>query len=419
MWSAIVYEKREGIALKLPEHIETIIARMTGAGFACWAVGGCVRDLLRGREPGDFDLTTSALPEETMAVFAGSSSVHSAVIPTGLKHGTITLVTPGGPVEITTFRVDGSYSDSRRPDGVTFTRSLEEDLARRDFTVNAMAWGGRDNPVLCDPFGGQNDLAAGIIRCVGDPERRFTEDALRILRGVRFAAQLDFALDVATGEALLSLRNRLAYVAAERISTELGKLLIGPAAGRVLGEFSPVLGEILPEWTGVLPDFARLPADKPLRLALLLVHCRGNAEAILRRLKVGGALFDQVCALCRAFPHTLTAERAHLCRRISQLGFACTAGLARLQYAAGALDGCGLSDCLSLLEDIRANGDCVSLDAFALSGRDLLSDGFSPGPDIGAVRKVLFDRVLDGKLPNNRQVLLNEARIILGKDTST
>ena len=224
----------------LPAPAREALSRLEAAGFAAYLVGGCVRDSLLGRSPGDWDITTAALPEQVEAVFAGER-----IIETGLKHGTVTVLLAGLPLEITTFRTESGYSDHRHPDAVAFTPSLEEDLARRDFTVNAMAQS-RDGG-LFDPFGGRGDLEQRIIRCVGEPELRFREDALRILRALRFAAQLDFSIDPATAAAAHALRDTLALVSRERIAAELTKLLCGPAARRILTEYWEILAVPLPE----------------------------------------------------------------------------------------------------------------------------------------------------------------------------
>ena len=206
--------------IRLPAHAARAIEQLEGAGFETWAVGGCVRDSLRGAAPHDWDLCTAARPEQMKAVFAGER-----VLETGLKHGTLTLLTDGGPLEITTFRADGGYSDGRHPDAVRFVGSVEDDLARRDFTVGAMAW----HPArgLCDPYGGLDDLQDGILRAVGDPDARFTEDGLRILRAVRFASQLGFAVEPQTAAAMRRQLGRLDCVAAERVREELTRTLCG------------------------------------------------------------------------------------------------------------------------------------------------------------------------------------------------
>ena len=217
-----------------------LLTALRRAGCQAYPVGGCVRDSLLGREPADWDLATSALPEQTEAALAGYRLVE-----TGLKHGTVTALTDGGPVEITTFRTDGAYHDGRHPDRVAFVPSLEEDLARRDFTVNAMALA-PDGTVI-DLYGGREDLAAGLIRCVGEPSRRFGEDALRILRALRFASKLDFAIEPETARRALADRALLDRVSRERVMAELSGILTGPGAGRVLRQYGPVIFQVIPE----------------------------------------------------------------------------------------------------------------------------------------------------------------------------
>ena len=212
--------------VKIPSYAAEVLSALEAAGFEAWCVGGCVRDSLLGRTPQDWDVTTAARPEQVLAVFGDRA------VPTGLAHGTVTVKTAGGPVEVTTFRRDGAYRDHRRPQSVTFTDSLEEDLRRRDFTVNAMALDLRGN--LADPLGGRNDLDAGVLRCVGEPDRRFREDALRILRGVRFAAALGFTLEPETDRSLRANRTLLAQIAPERIGAELKGLLTAPGAAEAL-----------------------------------------------------------------------------------------------------------------------------------------------------------------------------------------
>ena len=231
--------RKDKMIFAIPAYVEKTLAALEAAGHQAYCVGGCVRDSLLGQEPGDWDVTTSALPEETKAVFGEKA------VPTGLKHGTVTVCWPEGKVETTTFRRDGAYVDHRHPEQVTFTDSLTEDLARRDFTVNAVALDLRGT--LYDPFGGQTDLRKGILRCVGDPERRFSEDALRILRCLRFASRLGFAIDPETAAALVVCRELLREIAPERIHEELTKLLCGPHAAEVLRAYPEVVGVVLPE----------------------------------------------------------------------------------------------------------------------------------------------------------------------------
>ena len=338
--------------LSVPAHVDTLLAALRTAGHEAYPVGGCVRDSLMDHAPADWDICTSAPPAETERVFTGYRLVE-----TGMKHGTVAVLTEGGLVEITTFRTDGTYADGRHPDRVTFVPDLNEDLARRDFTVNAMALA-PDGTVI-DPFGGREDLRSGVIRCVGDPDTRFHEDALRILRALRFAAKLDFEIDPATGASLVENRALLDRIARERVFSELKGLLVGPGAGRVLREYGPVLFQVIPElaaeegfdqrnphhvhdvWTHSTMAVDAAPPEPVLRLTMLLHdvakppcfftdeagvgHFYGHgergaemADGILRRLRCDNDTRERVCLLIQNHdikpPKTPKAARRLLAR---------------------------------------------------------------------------------------------------------
>ena len=255
--------------MTIPQAALDALEQLNRAGFSAWLVGGCVRDLLMGRTPGDYDITTAARPEQVEAVFAGER-----IIETGLKHGTVTVLLGGLPLEITTYRQEAAYSDHRHPDAVRFAPSLEADLSRRDFTVNAMAWHPAEG--LVDLFGGREDLKAGIIRCVGRPEQRFSEDALRILRALRFASVLGFRLDGETRRAALERRELLSHVSRERIAAELTGILCGKDVRRVVTELWPVLAVPIPE----LAPMAGFDQRSPYHCYDVLTHCAAAAEAV-------------------------------------------------------------------------------------------------------------------------------------------
>ena len=275
--------------LQLPQGARYVMARLEESGYQAYAVGGCVRDSLLGRAPKDWDICTDALPEDMQRIFRCDH-----LIETGLKHGTLTVMKGGEPYEVTTFRVDGEYTDHRHPDGVHFVTEVREDLARRDFTVNAMAWNPKTGVV--DAFGGREDLARGVIRCVGDAETRFGEDALRIMRALRFASVYGFAIEEETARAIHRLKDTLQDVAAERIRVELAKLLCGQGAGQILREYSDVLFAILPQlaamhgfdqhtpyhaydvWEHTVRAVESVPANEVLRLTMLL-HDSGKPAA--------------------------------------------------------------------------------------------------------------------------------------------
>jgi len=350
-----------------PKSVQTAVNMLHAAGYEAYPVGGCVRDFLLSRPCSDFDITTNALPEETRAVFAGFP-----VIETGIKHGTVTVVFDT-PLEITTFRVDLGYTDGRHPDAVAFTRSLTEDLARRDFTVNAMAYGAD----IIDPFGGKADLAARTIRCVGNPETRFGEDALRILRGLRFAATLDFEIEEKTAAAMANCRENLRFVSVERITEEIRKLACGVSAARIVRAFRAVLEVVLP---GISPDFEKLtalPPELPLRLAALL----GNAET-LGALRLSNKERDAVrCLLAAEKPSdTKAALRAYGEEK------------SRLLFAYHGME-------FTLPDGIW------SVAQLAVGGADLREAGLC-GAEIGNALSTLLDVVMRGEVPNERHALL-------------
>jgi tRNA nucleotidyltransferase (CCA-adding enzyme) len=439
----------------LPNSVREALLRLNEAGFEAWLVGGCVRDALLGREPGDWDITTSALPEQTEAVFAGER-----IIETGLKHGTVTVLMDGLPLEITTFRTEAGYSDHRHPDAVAFSRSLEEDLARRDFTVNAMAW----NPEtgLADPFDGQKDLAANLIRCVGEPEQRFDEDALRSLRALRFASVYEFAIEPATSAALRKMAPDLSRVAGERIREELLKLLCGKAAGRILREYPEVLAEIIPEirpmigydqqnhhhsydlWEHTVRGVEGVPPDPVLRLTMLLHdtgkpaarttdekgegHYYGHpkiSEQIARKtadtLRLDNAFRDRLCNLVlhhdiplRTQSGEINTDRSFLLRRLNKFGAEDLRAIflihcsdrAATGYTTREREDLRLKERMAALDALLAEQPCFTLKDLAVNGRDLLAAGLK-GKAVGEALQTLLEAVMDGKVSNEKEKLLN------------
>lgn len=431
--------------MEIPENVRAVLNTLEAAGHEAWCVGGCVRDCLLGKRPGDWDVTTSARPEEILAAFGPRA------LPTGLKHGTVTVKTENGPVEVTTYRIDGAYRDHRRPESVAFTRSLDEDLARRDFTVNAMAWNLRGE--LRDPFGGREDLRRGILRCVGDPDRRFQEDALRLLRGLRFAATLDLEIEDGTAAALRRNREGLADVAAERIQVEFFKLLPGKAAAEILRGYPEVFGVFWPEllsmvgfdqrnrhhcydvWEHTLHALAAVPEDLVLRCTMLLHdvgkpdsftldgagvgHFYGHpavsrelADRMLRRLKCKTEFRETVVRLVEWHDKDIPRTDRSIRRALRILG---EEDLRRLILVKRA-DNFGqapaywdrqkeLDKAEEILNRLLAEDACFSLRQLAVNGRDLLALGLS-GPAVGAALEELLGKVVDGTLPNEREALL-------------
>ena len=435
--------------LQLPAQVHTALIRLSAAGFEAYVVGGCVRDLLMGRTPGDYDVTTGALPEETAAVFASER-----VIETGKKHGTVTVLLDGMPLEITTFRVDGAYADARHPDAVTFTRSLREDLARRDFTMNALAWSPAAG--LVDPFGGEADIRAQTIRCVGAPDARFREDALRIARCLRFSAVLGFGVEPATAAAARANRALLRRVSAERVSEELKKLVCGGDVRRVVLTETDILGEVLPELLpmrgfdqrnkhhiyDVLEHCAAacetVPAEPDLRLAALLHdvgkpdcfftdadgvgHFYGHAqrgaemvEPMLRRLRFDNESRERITELVRRHDMRIEPTEKGVLRALRRFGpefFFQLLALKRadaLAHAPGPntderVERCAALDALG--RALLARQACFSLRDLAVNGRDLLDAGMTPGPAVGQALDALLDAVTDGAVENEKAALL-------------
>ena len=401
----------ETISFPLDPGAAALLTRLHAAGHAAYAVGGCVRDSLLGQTPHDWDLCTSATPEQVLELFG---EVHC--IPTGLQHGTVTVKHGGELYEITTFRTEGAYSDGRHPDHVAFVPDVKEDLARRDFTINAMAYNAEEG--LIDPFGGQNDLAAGIVRAVGEPQRRFEEDALRILRLYRFAARFGFAIDPATGQAARALCRHLDCVSEERIAEELSRLLAAPAPGAYLE--AEVLAVIFPELDAAeLPESRRIldalePGMEhvPVRLAALLCPLgEAGARAALKRLKCSNALTGTVATLVREAAAempgaalTLTARRflsRYDLATIMDLTALCSAQHPEQAEAFAALQ----QEAARLVE----TNACCRINQLAVNGRDLMDAGIRPGPGLRRVLDALLEQVLTGQLPNEKAALLAAA----------
>ena len=429
-----------------PRGADYILETLNRAGYEAFLVGGCVRDILRGSQPRDWDICTGALPGRTAALFP-------RCVPTGLAHGTVTVACPDGAYEVTTFRADGPYSDGRRPDGVTFVSRLEEDLARRDFTVNAMAMDREGR--LRDPFGGAADLRAGVLRCVGEPDRRFREDGLRLMRALRFAAVLDLAVESGTARSVHENRDMLRHVAAERLQAELRAMLPGPGAGRVLREFGDVPAVFWPElaamfgldqrsvwhchdvWGHTVFAVEHAPADETVRLAALLHdvgkppclsvdaagagHFYGHAavgaelaEGMLRRLRFPRALCAQVTELVARHELELRPEPKCLQRWLGRLGeeqFFRLLALKRSDTLAHA-PACTkprlerLAQIEAMARELIAGEGCFTLKDLAVDGRDALSAGIAPGPAVGAALRALWEGVTAGALSNRREVLL-------------
>lgn len=437
----------------LSRDAETLLEQLNQNGYEAFVVGGCVRDMLMGITPHDYDITTSATPDEVKRIFE-----NHPVIETGLKHGTVTVMVNGEPYEVTTYRIESTYSDSRHPDGVTFTRSLTEDLARRDFTVNAIAY----NPDvgIVDPFDGQQDIKKKILRCVGIPHERFSEDALRILRLLRFASMLGFKIEAETANAAFCLKDKLVHVSAERIQVELCKLLCGKGAGKILIEYCEILFEVIPELLpmkgfdqknhhhiyDVLTHTAKavdaIPAEKDLRLGALF-HDIGKpsvfsldtngvghfyhhasvgyqmTEDILHRLKFDNATKNTVVRLVKWHDIQIEASEKGVKRALGKMTPEFFFKLLALKRADNLAQDPLYSDRQSyydqlevLANEILARQDCFSMKDLAVNGSDLLAIGIPAGQKMGLILKKLLDDVINEQIPNEKDLLLKRAREI-------
>ena len=443
------------LPMDLPRTVENLITRLEQAGFSAYAVGGCVRDSLLGLRPHDWDLCTSARPEEMQEVFRGERTAE-----TGLKHGTLTVIADHIPYEITTFRTDGAYTDHRHPDSVSFVREVAGDLSRRDFTVNAMAYSPRTG--LVDLFGGREDLAGRIIRCVGEPRERFTEDALRILRALRFASVYDFSIDPETDKALRGLAPTLENVAAERIREELFKLLCGKAAGRILRAYPEVIACIIPDvrpmigydqrnhhhsydlWEHTVQGIEGVPPEADLRLAMLLhdtgkpavctldekgeAHYRGHqaasaeiAERVTDALRCDRETRNRVIRLVRHHDTRMRTEsgavnldRSFLLHRLNRFGEKDFRALIMIHradriatgYTTREKEDRRMAERLDALDALLAEHPCYTLKDLAVDGNDLKALGFR-GPAVGEALRQLLEAVMDGQVGNEKEELLN------------
>ncbi len=437
-------------AMVLPKDTALCIRTLEDAGFEAYAVGGCVRDFLMGNTPQDYDICTSATPEEICDVFQNRTLIHN-----GEKHGTVGVVIRKQVYEITTFRTEGGYSDNRHPDWVKFVTDIQADLARRDFTINAMAYSPRTGYI--DPFGGQDDLEKGILRCVGEPEARFTEDSLRILRGIRFAARLGFQVDPATEKAMFSLAPLMDSLARERVWDELCKFLPCAKAEDLI-RFAPILVQVIPElkdcvgfdqcnhhhaydvFTHTAHVVEAVHTDPALRWAALLHdvakpktftldesgtgHFLGHAaesahmaDHILHQLRAPTDLREKVVFLIEQHMTSLTPDRKLLRRRISRWGADNVLNLLTLQKAdfsskgtGKKSDGAEFAQVEELLEQILSEDACLTLRDLAVSGGDLMALGFAPGPKLGDCLNFLLSLVVDEVIPNEKDMLLAKAK---------
>ena len=391
--------------IQMPAPVEQIILQLNAHGHEAYAVGGCVRDSLLGRRPEDWDITTSARPEEVKSVF-------KRTVDTGIAHGTVTVMVGKTGFEVTTYRIDGKYEDGRHPKEVIFTPSLEEDLKRRDFTINAMAYGKEEG--IVDLFGGMEDLENRVIRCVGSPEERFSEDALRILRAVRFGAQLDFSIEEQTWEAIGTIAPNLGRVSKERILAELTKLLLSDHPERIAMVYergmAPYISDQFakatpPLWAGS----ELLPSKKHLRWAAFLRN-EGEKEAaqVLKELKADNDTIAKARTLVYWCKKEMEPEKPAIRHVMSKMTPELYDDLLELKrYLALSLpEKCRLEEVERLSREIREKGDCLYLKDLAVNGRDLMNAGIQPGPAVGRSLEYLLEAVLEEPERNKKECLL-------------
>lgn len=392
------------MSISIPENVMTALDTLTKNGYSAYAVGGCVRDSLLGTKPDDWDICTSALPEQTAECFADYR-----VIPTGVKHGTITAIVEK-PLEITTFRIDGDYLDNRRPNEVLFTRKLEDDLCRRDFTVNAMALSADGE--ITDLYGGQEDLEAKLIRCVGCAEKRFEEDALRIMRALRFASVLGFEIERETAHAIRSKKHLLKNIAAERIVKEFTKLLCGNCT-QILREYAEVIKIFLPlgDFDEDTLDFIESSPKNPLlRLSVLLAKSISEeTEKMLRELKYDNRTIKHVTLMLSAKEIKLTDSRPQVKRLINRFGEDAVS-VADFHLYTGKITPELHKSITETADSIIANGECCTLSKLAVKGSDIDALGIFPQNRIGKVLHTLLEKVIDGDCENDKDSLLKIAK---------
>lgn len=400
------------VIIELPKDVRYIIDILTQNGYEAYAVGGCVRDSILGRVPGDWDITTSALPQQVKALFRRT-------IDTGIQHGTVTIMLGKNGYEVTTYRIDGKYEDSRHPESVEFTPNLEEDLKRRDFTINAMAY--NDENGVVDIFGGIDDIRNRIIRCVGNAHDRFTEDALRILRAVRFSAQLGFEIDKATKDAARELAPTLVKISRERIHTELNKLLLSdnPDYFSVVYELG-VMKVIISELEGVNSgDIDRLkvlikrtkPCLPERYAALLSVIEKDKTRAVLKGLKLDNATISMAVKLVEYLGITPALTEPQMRHYINEVGKEDALRVIdfNLSFADESMHE-EYTDMRKLCAHVLERGDCTSLKELDVTGKDLVDAGFEAGKQLGELLNSLLTEVLDNPSLNDRNYLLGRAK---------
>lgn len=437
--------------IKLPDNTKYIIKNLNENGYEAFAVGGCVRDTLLGLNPHDWDICTNAKPLQIKNCFSDCRTFD-----VGIQHGTVSIVLNGEVFEITTYRIDGEYNDNRHPDNVIFTDDINKDLARRDFTINAMAY--NDKIGLVDPFGGQQDIKQRTVRCVGNPDKRFCEDALRILRALRFASTYNLLIEEATSNSILCNVGLLSNITAERISAELNRLLCGRNAEKILNDFDEVLAVFIPEiklmfnyeqhtkhhdkdlWRHTISAIAAIEATPLLRMTMLLhdlgkpaacrrdpdgtCHFKGHpnisaemADKILHRLKYPKDFINTCITLIKYHDVRFSGKKRQLKHVMSAIGEENVIQLLKVQRADITAQSMykrkekiqNLDTACKVYEEVIAEQECFTLKQLAINGNDLINIGIDEGKEIGRILKLLLSLVIDGKTDNEKTALLSKA----------
>ncbi len=398
----------------IPQAVHSIISQINEYGFDAYLVGGCIRDILMGKSPSDWDVATSATPDKIQQIFC-----QYTVIPTGIKHGTVTVIFDKIPFEITTFRIDGSYTDSRHPEDVTFSTDITEDLNRRDFTINAIAY--HPEKGIVDPCKGQTDIQNKIIRTVGNPEQRFSEDALRIMRAIRFSAVLSFEIEPQTADALYKYRHLLKNIAAERITAELNKILCADCASHITEKYFSVISQRLfgnyPLQhldTTVFRPISRVPCKLSLRLAAFLYSAAKVfdtdviplAKTFFSHLKYDNKTRHMTLTLLNNLHREILPDRISIRHIIREIGADALQDIFELKCALQPDNPSGVDASKKLLSAILRDGDCCHLCDLAINGNDLASEFNLKGADIGKALNTLLDAVIEDKYQNTRLALL-------------
>lgn len=410
------------ISMKLPKDVEYIIDQIELNGYEAYVVGGCVRDALLGKEPHDYDICTSATPDEMLKIFKDDR-----IVPTGLKHGTVTIIINGTGYECTTYRIDGDYSDGRRPDNVQFTKDLYEDLKRRDFTINAIAY----NPVsgLIDPFNGCSDIKDKIIRCVGSPTDRFNEDALRIMRAIRFSAQLGFDVEEETRKEILNYKQykKLKKVSVERIREEFCKILMSRNCFKILKDFDKILNCFIYNYNSealevmtILEILGELTHHDLITRLVIFFSNNDHSYTDMRYLKFDNKTIHDVVELVKLLKtDSNTHNKPEVKMLLGKIGVTQFCRLVEIKQILNQVNYLNNKDKLNnsriLLKEILNNNECYLPKQLAVNGNDLLEIGYKQGEELGKALKLLLEKVIEETIENDKEILLKEARKMLRK----